>query len=74
MSKATLTFDMPEEQVEFDLAYHGSDYHNVLWDLDQELRNWLKHGHEFKETGEALEAVRSRIHELMEDQGVHFQP
>jgi hypothetical protein len=43
MPKATLTFDLPEEQSEFDLANNASKYYSVLWDLDQYLRNFVKY-------------------------------
>uniref|UniRef100_A0A6M3JIB5 Uncharacterized protein n=1 Tax=viral metagenome TaxID=1070528 RepID=A0A6M3JIB5_9ZZZZ len=73
MSKLTFTFNLPKQRVEFELAYHGADYHSVLWDLDQQLRNWLKYGHEFTEAGAALEAVREKLHGLMDAEGVVFQ-
>jgi hypothetical protein len=63
---------MPDEKMEFDLAYHGSDYHNCLWDLDQKLREWIKYDNDFKNVNEALDIVRETLHELMKDHEVEF--
>lgn len=44
--KATLTFNLPEEQEEFDTAIKASDYKIVLWDIAQEIfRPARKHGY-----------------------------
>ena len=43
MPKATLEFNLPEEQDEFDLANNARKYHSVIWDLDQYLRNCVKY-------------------------------
>jgi len=44
MPIATLTFNLPEEQAEYDLSIRGSGYHSVLWDYDQLLRQKCKYG------------------------------
>ena len=74
MPTVTFTFNMPEEKVEFDLAYNGSDYHNCLWELDQVLRGWIKYGHEFKDVDEALDKAREALYEIMKDNEVDFKP
>ncbi len=63
MPKAILEFQLPEENNEFKLAQRGSDYWTALWDIDQDLRGWLKHGHEFKSAGELMEHLRKDIRE-----------
>ncbi len=68
--KAILEFNLPEDSAEHLLAIRGSDFHSVCWDLDQDLRGWLKHGHEFKTPEEAIEAVRDRLRQLMEDKDI----
>ena len=60
--KATLTFNLPEDNDEFTLAQRGREYYSYLWDLDQDLRSWLKHGHQFKSVDEALERIREELH------------
>jgi hypothetical protein len=44
MPKATLKFDLPDEQGDFDAAILGREALAVLWDIDQRLRSLLKHG------------------------------
>lgn len=74
MGKATLTFNMPEESEEFELAYHGYKYHAVLWDLEQQLIQWIDHdGQEFPTVVEALEGVKEELFRLMEDREVTFK-
>jgi hypothetical protein len=41
--KATLTFNLPEEQHEYSNAVEGSKMRSVLWELDQWLRAKLKY-------------------------------
>jgi hypothetical protein len=62
--KAKLTFNLPEERDELKLAQRGADYFCFLWDLDQELRSWLKYGHNFKTPDEVIEAIREKLSEV----------
>ena len=64
--KAILEFNLPEETTEHLLAIHGVDFNSVCWELDECLRGWLKHGHEFKTIEEALEAVRNELIKSMD--------
>jgi hypothetical protein len=42
--KATLEFNLPDEQAEHYCAIKGADMLNVLWELKSELRSMLKYG------------------------------
>jgi len=42
--KATLEFNLPDEQAEHYCAIKGADMLNVLWELKAELRAMLKYG------------------------------
>jgi hypothetical protein len=42
--KATLEFNLPDEQAEHYCAIKGQDMLNVLWELKAELRGMLKYG------------------------------
>jgi len=44
--KATLEFDLPEDNDSFKMATRGGDYFCVLWDLKQLLRQKRKYGME----------------------------
>ena len=41
--KATLEFNLPEEEGDFMEAVNGGMYKHVLWKLDQDLRGKLKY-------------------------------
>ena len=56
MPTATLTFQLPEEQSEFESACQAGVWEAVCWDLDQQvLRSALKHGHDHKSADDAVE-------------------
>jgi len=74
MPKATLTFDLPEEQSEFDIANNAGKYYSILWDLDQYLRNFIKYpsDHEDPIFTDTMARVREDLHKLMESYHVDF--
>jgi hypothetical protein len=70
--KAILEFNLPEENSEFLMAQRGGDYFSYLWDLDQQLRSWLKHNnHEFKTVNEALEKIREGLNNEVDFNGIN---
>ncbi len=64
--KATLEFDLPEEEEELHDALHGIDWKNAVWRIDQYLRDKLKYGHSFKSADEAMETIRHEIRSILE--------
>jgi hypothetical protein len=70
--KATLTFDLPEEQDLFDTASHASDWRGVVEDMDEQLRKWIKYGNEFAAVDAAIEAARAKLHECIGDHGLRL--
>jgi len=46
------------------------DWYLTAWDIDQDLRRWLKYGHKFESADEALEGVRERLWSIMEERGI----
>jgi len=70
MPKATLTFNLPEEQEEHQMALKGAEWQNTVWEMDQWFRNKLKHGHGFKSAEEALEEGRVELRRLVDDNGL----
>jgi hypothetical protein len=65
--KATLEFDLPDEQGEFDAARLGSKALATLWEIDQRCRALLKHGEPTPETARLAEEIRGMIPEEMLD-------
>ena len=75
--KAILEFELPEDKEEFDAATKGMDWAIVAWDIDQWIRNRLKHQTEKLQTSSAkeeLELLRHELHDLMQESGLQFPP
>ena len=70
---ATLKFPLPECQSEFDDAVNGWRWKQVVWELDEDyLRSRLKYEELSEEVDAALQAVRDRLHEIMDGNGVRL--
>jgi hypothetical protein len=64
--KATLEFNLPEEQTEFIRASRADIAWAKLHDIDMQLRNWMKYGgHEFKSVEELSSYIRKEINEAL---------
>lgn len=61
MAKATLQFDLPDEQGDFAAAIHGREALTVLWEIDQRCRGLLKHGEPTEEEARLAEEIRQMI-------------
>ena len=64
--KATLEFTMPEDRVEHALALRGPSFAFALTNLDNTLRNALKHGHHFETADHALADCRNQISDAVQ--------
>ena len=80
--KATLEFELPEEQESFDIAARAGLLHAALWDTAQEVfRPARKHGyaelrlHELnaiEEVNEAISLLEKKFYEILEDKGIRL--
>jgi len=72
--KAILEFNLPEDQMEFDLAVNGSKWNLAMWDLNQHLRSQTKHAPDSMsdDTHKALEDTRAKIFEILNEHGLKF--
>ena len=59
--KATLEFNLPEDQPEFNTALQGSDWKHVCWQMDQYLRTKVKYD-------EGLTEEQHKVYEDMRDE------
>jgi hypothetical protein len=59
--KATLQFNLPEEQSDFDAARLGSRALLALWEIDQRCRGLLKHGEPTEAEARLAEEIRAMI-------------
>ncbi len=58
---ATLRFNLPDEQGDFDAARLGSQALLALWEIDQKCRSLMKHGDPTPETRKLAEEIRGMI-------------
>ena len=72
--KAKLTFDLPEEQSEFNFATQGSDWWNVCWEMDQWLRSQTKHAPDSmsEDTYRAYEECRNQLREFINERSLNL--
>ena len=71
--KAKLTFNLPEDQEQFNAATKAMEWALLVCDLDQQCRDWVKYdNHNFKDIQETLQGVRRIIYEAMIEKGVTF--
>jgi hypothetical protein len=68
--KATLVFDLPEEEEDFNLAVKAIHYKIVLDDVDNHLRGKLKYSELTQEVYDALSEVRSFLLENKNQRGL----
>ncbi len=73
MPTATLTFTLPEEQSEHEHAIHGMDWALTVWDLDQWLRDRVKHGLDSAEAKAAWDAARDALREILDGRGLTME-
>jgi len=65
--KATITFNLPEDQAEFDFATQGSNMYSALWDISQELRTLWKYEELKQEEWDMVERIRNKFFEILDD-------
>ena len=70
--KATLTFNLPEEQIEFHTAIQANAAKSMLWDFAQQLRSWQKHHNDFTSGNDALDKIREEFYRLLNEHKVEI--
>ena len=74
--KATLEFNLPEDQSDFDLAVNGAKAQSALWEMDQWLRSQYKYmsDEEYSEDRyETYEKCREKLREIVYENGINFE-
>jgi len=72
--KATIEFDLETcDDEQFKIYSRAMDWALAMWDLDQELRKYLKYGHKFETADEAFDEARKLIRECLEDWGISLE-
>jgi hypothetical protein len=65
--KATIEFNLPEENEEFNIAVNAVKYYATLHDMDEFLRCKLKYGELTKAEAEVYSVCRDKLNELRGD-------
>jgi len=69
--KATLEFDLPEEEEEHQTAFNGAHWKGVCFEIDQYLRNKIKYAQDdTKNCINTLKMVRLELNSLIEGRGL----
>jgi len=70
MPTITLKFDLPEDKCAADIAFHAMGFALTCLNLDNELRKYQKYGHKFTSASEAIDKIRSSLHDILDGRGV----
>jgi len=65
--KARLTFNLPDDQHEFDLAVQSGKMYSALWDISQELRTLWKYEELSEEEWKMVERIRDKFYEILDE-------
>jgi hypothetical protein len=61
--KATLEFNLPEEEREYRIANQSADMYAVICHLAERLRSYRKHGNDFENVSEALDTIHTILYD-----------
>lgn len=64
--KATIEFSLPDESLEYCHAVNADHMATLIWNLDTELRTFLKHGNKDKKAEELAIELRQMISTVLE--------
>ena len=70
--KATITFNLPEEEHEYRNAVEGAKMRSILWDVDQWLRAKLKY-EELSDGNVAFKETRDHLRRLLIEENVDLE-
>lgn len=70
----TLTYTVPDEEENLKAAIDAMTWVDSVRELDNQLRNWLKHGHEFENATSAIEDCRRSLHDILDENGLSLYP
>lgn len=68
--KATLEFNLPEEEPELRDAMNGTLWRGALMAVEETLRSRLKHGHAYITPDEAIESIKATLQAELEVRGL----
>ena len=70
--KATLKFNLPEDDFEFNCAVKSTKMYFALTEIKDELRTILKHGELRDDQYKFLDKMNERFHEILSDNEINL--
>ena len=71
--KAKLTFNLPDDQYEWDNAVNANSMYLALWDLSQELRSmWKYQSYKTEEEYAIVETIRDKFYEILSEHNINL--
>jgi hypothetical protein len=70
MPKVTIEFNSIDEQHELELCINASKWYSIVWDYSEYLRTKIKYDELSDDAYKAIEEVREKLHELLNDEGL----
>ncbi len=70
--KATLEFNLPDDQTDFEDAVNGQKFRLAIWEFDQHLRAQTKYAPDSmsEDTYKAYSDIRDKLHEILNEDGL----
>jgi hypothetical protein len=69
--KATIEFNLPDDQEDFQDAVNGQKWRLMVWDFDQHLRSQLKYNDKLSEEQyKVYEEIRDMLYQKMNEDGL----
>ena len=71
--KAKLTFNLPDDQHEWDNAVNANSMYLALWDISQELRSmWKYQAYNTEEEYAIVETIRDKFYEILQEHNINL--
>jgi hypothetical protein len=69
--KVTIEYNLPDEQIEYDMHQNTNKYFNIIWEFKQYLRNRAKYNTDdlTQPEYELLEDIREQFNVMINDHG-----
>jgi len=68
--RATLTFNLPDDQRDYEIATQAPKVQSFLHDFSTQLRSWYKYHHDFKDADDALDKIREEFYKLLNQHNI----
>lgn len=72
MPKVTFSFNLPEEQNEYEVMNQAQKIQRLLWDFSQQLRSWRKYYNDFTDGSDALTKITDEFYRLVDEHRVNI--